>query len=183
MKRTVPVLSLLLSAMAWGYPDGAPPAHTGGFNEPSCSGCHFAEAQSRQLAVIGLPEAYRPEQTYVLQLQLQLDVAEAAVAGFQLSVRFASSGEQAGVLQPASGQQIQPAEEVLYLTHNQVMAVSQGRVEWRLEWTAPAQAVTPVVWHVAAVAANHDESPLGDQVYLLTETLEASPGEPLNNSR
>ncbi len=41
-----------------------------------------------------------------------------------------------------------------------------GGLAWAVEWLAPAAATGPVVFHVAANAANGDESPLGDFVYL-----------------
>ena len=53
------------------YPEEPPPAHTGGFGEPTCLQCHFDGALNEpggELRVEGLPEAYMPGETYTLDV-------------------------------------------------------------------------------------------------------------------
>ena len=167
MKRVASGLALLLlPVLARAYPEGAPPAHTGGFKEPHCGACHLGEAQSGALTLSGLPGIYVPGKTYTLALGLP--ETRAAVAGLQLSVRFMADGGQAGELRAGAGQQLQREADVAYLTHSEPLALSPEAGAWTLEWTAPVDRVAPVVIHAAVVAGNDDESPLGDKVYLLS---------------
>jgi hypothetical protein len=43
--------------------------------------------------------------------------------------------------------------------------VSGDSIRWLFRWTAPSESGGPVVFHVAANAANFDDSPLGDFIY------------------
>lgn len=151
------------------YPDGAPPATTGGFGEPTCELCHFGGAVNEAggtLAIEGLPARYTPGETYRLLLRLRREGAGAA--GFQLAARH-EDGTQAGRLAPAdvdAGLRVQSASGVQYAGHTDAGTAvdADGAAAWALTWTAPADA-RPVVLHAAANAADGDGSPLGDQVY------------------
>ena len=80
------------------YPEGPPPAHTGGFGEPTCQACHAdnpLNAPGGSLALRGLPAVYAPATAYRVTITLRRPGL--GRAGFQLAARFAT-GDQAGSL-------------------------------------------------------------------------------------
>ena len=183
-------LVLILPLALFAYKDGPPPATTGGFGESDCTECHFGRplnAPGYTLRLLTLPERYEPGKRYTLTLLLD---PEPPVGGFELSVRFADGpkkGMQAGKLQPvkglfevilsnpspASDPASQPSTEsgtqIQYARHSRI---HPGIARWAFGWTAPDPAEGAVVFHVAANAANGDDSPLGDFVYTLEKTLD-----------
>lgn len=156
------------------YHDGPPPAHTGGFGEPTCRVCHAGAALNDpggDLVVAGAPTTYESGRTYELEVILRR--AGMLRAGFQLAARFQGvgmvpGGAAAGVLAPADDRAAvvpHPASGVPYLGHAAAgTEVRDSAARWRFRWTAP-DVVAPVVFHIAANAANDDGSPLGDFVY------------------
>lgn len=178
----VPALAAMVAASAAASPaiarrlsDRPPPAHTGGFGEPTCHVCHFdgtPDDGRATLALDGLPALYVPGQTYVLTLTLSHP--DLRIGGFELSSRFADgvhAGTQAGSLRALDGRvdvtgpQELPVQYARHTAEGIVPdSVGATRMRWRLEWTAPAQ-FGAVVFHVATNVANDDASPLGDFVY------------------
>lgn len=169
------VVSLGAAARPAAHRDGPPPAHTGGFGEPTCRQCHFDAGLNEpggKLGVGDLPSRYVAGRTYDLVVSLRRDGFERA--GFQLAARFAhgpAAGTQAGALTPGDrGTAIvrDSASGVLYAQHTgagtNVMG-DTGAASWTVRWTAPAQPHGAVVFHVAGNAANDDDSPLGDFIY------------------
>ena len=159
---------------------GPPLAHTGGFGEPTCQECHFdapLNAPGGQLRVAGLPEGYEPGLEY--ELVVALERAGMQRAGFQLAIRFAD-GAQAGELIAADQRVAVAAGEggVHYAQHTERGAApgEPGRTRWRLLWLAPAAGTRgeEVFLHVAANAANYDDSEFGDFVYLLERSVPLS---------
>ncbi|HEY3279815.1 MAG TPA: choice-of-anchor V domain-containing protein [Gemmatimonadales bacterium] len=157
------------------YKDGPPPAHTGGFGEPTCRQCH-ADAELNDsggsLLLGGLPGAYEPGRSYDVTVTLRR--AGMLRAGFQLAARYAAgdrTGTQAGMLVPADRRTKvlrDTLSGVLYAEHSLVgTTVTAGgdSARWVLRWTAPGTSHGPVVLHVAANAANDDDSPFGDFIY------------------
>lgn len=171
------VLAATTSAPA--YRDGAPPGHTGGFGEPTCGACHFGAAPDDQgHAGIDAPSHYAPGETY--EITVSVRHPELAAAGFQLTARFASgsrAGAQAGRLAPADGRSavIAAADGVVYAGHTRAgsSATTAGAARWSLLWTAPA-ADQNVVFHVAANAANDDDSDFGDRIYVAHRTVHSA---------
>ncbi len=155
------------------YREGPVPAMTGGFGESTCRSCHFdnpPDAPRGSLRLEGLPERYEPGRTY----RIQIDVRRPDIrrAGFELAVRFAEGparGRQAGRLQPVDARTRTITSEdglISYIQHNEAgSAAEDGRGHWTIAWTAPDDALGPVVFNVAANAANDDASPLGDYIY------------------
>jgi hypothetical protein len=155
------------------YKDGPPPAHTGGFGEPTCRECHAdadLNAYGGTLLLGGVPPTYEPGRSYDLAVTLRR--AGMLRAGFQLAARFAEgerAGTQAGSLEPAD-QRAKVLRDstsgVLYLEHTFAGTTIAGdSARWRLRWTAPGDARGAVVFHLAANAANDDDSPFGDFIY------------------
>jgi len=172
---------LLIGPGIASYLDGPPPAHTGGFGEPSCYGCHFdndLDAAPGTLTLGGLPEAYQAGGRY--RLTLTLTRPETQSAGFQLATRFANGpnrGEQAGALRPLDDRSTvrrDPDSSLEYAQHVEAgTAVDEaGTAVWHLEWTAP-DAVVPVAVHASANASNGDRSEFGDFVYQLEQLAAA----------
>jgi hypothetical protein len=158
------------------YPDAPPPATTGGFGEPTCVACHFAMSPDTlgALTLQGLPDSYTPGARY--EVTIELARKDMAAAGFQLSARFGSGparGRQAGRFR-ISGEGVtvtaQNGVDYVHQTLAGAAPSTPGRASWRIEWTAP-EAAGPVRFHVAANAANGDESPLGDRVYALERAV------------
>ncbi|MEX1182714.1 MAG: choice-of-anchor V domain-containing protein [Gemmatimonadota bacterium] len=156
-----------------------PPAHTGGFDEPTCQSCHF-EAEINEgpgtLLVAGLPSHYAPDQTY--ELTITMVQPGLAAGGFQLAARYAATGRQAGVLGVPAHDSMRTAitvqDDVSYAHHlgDGVDPATADTARWSLLWKAPAgdspDRRDTVVFHVVANAADDDASPLGDLIYTAT---------------
>ncbi|HEX2163349.1 MAG TPA: choice-of-anchor V domain-containing protein [Thermoanaerobaculia bacterium] len=174
-------LALLLPALlgvgapvAARYADRPPPAHTGGFGEPTCALCHRGapvDAPGGSLTLV-VPPSYAAGE--VVEIELRLARPGMERAGFELAARFADgelAGRPAGTLAAASpAVRILPAHRpagVAYAVHGEEGAEpADGEARWRLRWRAPDPAAGPVVFHAAANAGNLDDSEYGDFVYL-----------------
>lgn len=174
---------LLLAGLFWplllfAYPDGAPPGHTGAPGEESCSACHYGGpgvGDDAGLRLSSFPTVYRPGETY--RFSLLLDDPEASVAGFQLrAVHLAGRWRGAAAGQLSAGEsgwlQVQSAEGIQYLGHAEPVTRSGDAFTWTVEWQAPDEAHGSVAFFISAVAANGDDSSLGDNVYRLRQRLE-----------
>jgi hypothetical protein len=173
-----------------GYPAFPPPAHTGGFGEPTCYACHF-DAEPNEpggtLTLAGVPETYIPGESYTLTAVLSH--AEMSNAGYQLAVRLAdgpSAGAQAGEIRLIDGRSAvttsgEPGVQYLHHTETGTAPQAQGIARWSFEWVAPVAGATPdgsgaVVFHLVANAAAGDESPFCDLIY--THAREVPRGAP-----
>lgn len=156
------------------YSEGPPPAHTGGFGEPTCHACHFDKPindPAGSLQLLGLPSRYDPGRTYTITVGVRHP--QLRRAGFQLSARFAkgdSAGRPAGLLEPLDQRTVviaagEPA--VLFVQHTGPgsLALKPGSLLWSFAWRAPSRQ-RDVVFHLTANAANDDASELGDHVYV-----------------
>lgn len=158
------------------HPERPPPAFTGGFSEPSCHACHFdsdVNTVGGMLTISGVPEAYRPGETY--RLTVRVAKPEMVVGGFELAARFAdgaSKGKQAGALRAVDGRaQIDSISGIQYAGHTKlgIRPASPAAAEWAIDWTAAADAAGPIVFHAAGNAGNGDESQFGDFVYTASQ--------------
>lgn len=170
------------------YVDGPVPGRTGGFGEPTCRECHFSfqlNPGGGEVALEGLPERWAPGRRHALTVRVRHEELERG--GFQLSARYAggpAGGRDAGALRP-TGPRTQAVEDtapdarVTYLQHTRVgtLPVEDGVVEWRVTWEAPGRGSPrrPVVFHVAANAANDDDSEFGDRIYSSERTVPPAP--------
>ncbi len=155
------------------YADGPPPAHTGGFGEPSCRACHFdnpLNEASGSLTVSGMPDRFTAGDSYRITVALTRPGMQRA--GFQLAVRYAAgarSGAPAGEVVPTDSRVAVAASPagVPYAQHTMAGTSLAGpdSARWTVEWRAPAHA-TSVSLHVAANAANGDQSEFGDYIYV-----------------
>ena len=169
--HAAPVVGIVRRVPTSDYADGAPPGFSGGFKEESCHGCHFdaAEPNTRpgEVSITGLPERFTAGQRYPLTIRLSRPGM--AIGGFQLAARF-DDGTQAGTLERGPGEEKRLAVEVSsgvqYANQRRpgAQTTAPGLAQWTVIWTAPA-AARPVTFHVAANAADNDESTRGDYVY------------------
>lgn len=161
------------------HPDFPPTAHTGGFGEPTCRQCHQGEelnAPGGTLRITGVPARWRPGMAYRIVVTLSRD--SLARAGFELAARFARGGAPAGVLIPYDTLLTMitrdTANGVPYAHHTRRgTRVDAAPARWVLLWTAPLGGSDDVAFNAAAVAANDDNSNLGDAVYTVLATAGA----------
>lgn len=156
------------------YAEGAPPGFSGGFKEESCHACHFHEelnAAPGSVTITGVPERFTPGQRYTITVTLTR--SEMKRAGFQLTARFKESGAQAGLMTSEGAHvSIDTQGGIQYAGQKREGAVAEsaGTARWTVMWTAPDPG-GPVVFHVAANAANGNASADGDFIY--TSSVEA----------
>jgi hypothetical protein len=165
------------------YAEGPPPAHTGGFGEPTCHSCHFDNPLNDipgRLTVRGLPERYTPGERY--QIVISLTRPGMQRAGFQAAVRYAGGsdpGRGAGELL-AAGDRVRLVDSAGVRYAQQTVAGTRlmgvEATEWTLEWRAPRDG-GGVVLHLAANAANGDQSEFGDHIYSRAVTVARAQGE------
>lgn len=155
------------------YRKGPPPGHTGGFGEPTCAVCHFdvgTPDPAGGVTVSGIPgEGFRPGERYLVRLRLNRPGLRAA--GFQLSVRT-EEGAQAGTLEALDDRGAVTVGErgIPYAHHTEAGTAAADSADWVVAWTPPA-GNRPVHLHVAANAADGDDSPLGDHIYTAAQVL------------
>jgi hypothetical protein len=175
-------LVLYVGVRVAGYLEGAAPGFSGGFGEPSCEACHFGGKDSAgpgRLTIAGVADRFAPGERYPLTITLTRP--DMKLAGFQLTARFKDGGAQAGSFAPVAGEEerfrIEAQAGVQYVNQRQKGASlsSDDTATWTLMWTAPPAKGT-VVFHVAANAADGDETAEGDHVHTLA--LETVPGPP-----
>jgi hypothetical protein len=160
------------------YAEGAPPGFSGGFMEESCHACHFHQelnAPGGRVTIDGVPATFTPGESYTLTITLTR--AGMKRAGFQLTARFKDSGTQSGELAAAAGDServtIENQGGVQYAGQRKAGAIVSGdTARWSVVWTAPPRG-GPVVFNVAANAADGNESADGDFVH--TGVAGASP--------
>jgi hypothetical protein len=172
------------SLLVAGYADGAPPGFSGGFGEQSCHACHFhADVNSGpgRVTIAGVPQRFVAGESYPLTITLVRPGM--TIGGFQFTARLQDGGAQAGTLEPARGEEerirIDVHGDVQYANQRQqaTALVTPDTARWALRWTAP-ETSGPIVFHVAANAADGDESVDGD--YIHTAVVEAAPSERQN---
>lgn len=164
-------LATVAAATAPFYVDGPPPGRTGGFSENTCHECHRDSPlndPAGSLTIDSLPPAYEPNRTY--RLTVVLTRPGMLAAGFQLAMRTNDAGaQQAGLLALVDDRTAFAApapRPIQYLQHTRrgTALTAPDTARWTFTWRAP-DGVRPVVLHVAANAANDDNSGLGDFIY------------------
>jgi hypothetical protein len=184
-------LVLSAGAVVAGYPDGAPPGFSGGFKEQSCHACHFhadLDSGPGRVVIAGVPGSFSAGERYPVTVTLTRSGMK--LAGFQLTARFKDGGAQAGSLAPAPGEEgrlgIEVQDGIQYVNQRgkgTTLAVPDTTT-WSLVWTAP-KAVGQVVFHVAANAANADETAEGDHIHttFVEVTADRTPSTGLSATR
>ena len=153
-------------ALAFAEPENPPPAHTGGFGEPTCQACHFEADLNAGPGTIEseLQDVVVADTTY--RITVRLTHPGMRRAGFMLSTRT-QDGAQAGMLRAVDERTTTTAAgDVVYIHHTLAGTRVHGDThEWTFEWSTDGLADGPVLVNVAANAANDDASAFGDWVY------------------
>lgn len=153
------VLSSFIN-VASAFPDGAPWGAANPAVEQNCAACHFdAEAahDSETLNLEGLPEQPYPGEIYDLEVNF-ID-PNIVTAGFQLIAR---AGENSAGLLTAD---IDAVEFIGASIRSTAPLRISERAVWAVRWQAPEIFREPIVFYLAASAANDDGSPFGDTIH------------------
>ena len=155
------------------------PARTGGFGEMTCQQCHWENPlndPAGRIEVTGIPDTYTPGEQYLITVTVARP--DLRRAGFQMAAREdginMSAGSDAGTLRAMDelARTVRgEAAGVTYVQHTEAGTAVKPEgtaAAWTIEWTAPESPGVPVLFHVAANAANDDASPLGDFIYTAT---------------
>ena len=167
-KRAYALKSRLLASVivtlgyqaAFAFPEGAPWGAANPNAAENCTTCHFdneAVQDSSSLSIKGLPEELAPDTTY--ELVVTFDNPEGIAAGFQLIAW--GDDPNTGTFESEADN----TEAVGATIRSTSPIVKTGSVSWTLTWHTPATMDKSVTIYVAATAANHDQSPLGDRVH------------------
>lgn len=160
------------------YPEHLTGTFTGGFGEQTCRSCHFdydLNPDAGRLAVSGMPERITGGET--LEILIRLEREQLGRGGFQLSARYAD-GKQAGSFEVGDNDRTMfsnaTSDSVEYIQHSPGGSEPLGEHEtsWTITWRAPQSLAGPVTFHIAANAANGDQSEFGDFIY--TEEITAA---------
>jgi hypothetical protein len=163
-----------------GYAESAPAGFAGGFGEQTCHACHFhadLDSAPGRVTIAGVPERFVAGERYPLTITLTRPGMK--LAGFQLTARFRDGGAQAGSFVPGPGEDarigVAVQGDVQYANQRRpgTALATPDLARWSLVWTAPTT-LAPVVFHVAANAANADETTEGDYVH--SAAVEVIPG-------
>lgn len=163
--------SAFIAAAAAHHPDFPPLAHTGGFGEPTCRECHQGadlNAPGARLRIEGIPQPWRKGRAYRITVTLRRD--SLVRAGFELAARFLPGGGNAGILIPYDSLLTEvdrdSASGISYAHHTRRgTSIERAVARWNVLWTAPLSGTGDIAFNVAAVAADDDNSNLGDLVY------------------
>ena len=133
--------------------------------------CHIGNEENAfggSVTIEGLPEAYVPGREYPVTVVLAAE--ETAVAGFQITARFAAGarrGSNAGMLLPIDARVARRDSAGISYAHQTFegskTSSGEGAV-WTLAWVAPSDGTVAI--NVAANSGNGDNSPLSDLVFV-----------------
>ncbi|HUF09778.1 MAG TPA: choice-of-anchor V domain-containing protein [Rhodothermales bacterium] len=163
----VVALAAAVPGLAQLYRDGPPVHYTGGYGEPTCHVCHFdgmLNSPDANARAIDVPSTFVSDSTY--PITVVVSKAALGAAGFSMSSRF-RSGAQAGSFlatdERATVESGPTGVQFAMHTLDGSDPVAPDSTAWTLAWTAPSEADT-VFFHVAANAANGDDSEFGDLI-------------------
>jgi len=166
------VLVFALLVFTWNaapaFPDGAPWGAANPGADQNCATCHFDAGpilDSAALAIEGLPLRPAPGTKY--ELRLTFDDPDTVVAGFQLFAQMAN--QQAGAFASSAAN----VEFIGSAIRSTTPANNESGNSWDFEWHTPAEIESPIIFYIAASAANDDGSPFGDTIHFRSYRLAA----------
>jgi hypothetical protein len=175
---SIGVLILMLSATIRKSSSGAPASHTGGPGEKTCAtaGCHddttpnIGSAQMNLQLGDGATEII-PGRTY--PVKITITDPKVNRFGFQLMALENKTHKDLGAFQISDSAHTQivtneyKLKDRKYVTYtfDGTDAVSEGKGEWIVNWTAPLNLKKGITFYLAGVSANDDMSDKGDKVY------------------
>jgi hypothetical protein len=164
MRVFIALVTILVAAFslnaAHAFPDGAPWGAANPAAEQNCATCHFDAdpvRDSESLVIIGLP--LKPAPGTIYELEIIFEDPETVVAGFQLIAQ--AGNQQAGTFFSREAE----VEFIGAAIRSTAPIRSDGSVSWTVEWRAPTVIASPIVFYVAASAANDDGSPFADTIH------------------
>ena len=167
------LLIVLLIPFLSGFSDGPLPQLTGGFQEETCHSCHNSfplnegRTQGGMFFLSGVPAHYQGGESY--SITVVIGQPGQRRWGFELSVRSADSGDQAGRLESADDRtQLKEAEGIQYIQHNASgtqEGVLNGPVEFHFTWIAPDSSAGLLFFNAAGNAADGSGDSAGDYIY------------------
>lgn len=173
---------------AWAYSAGRfTRGNTGGEfpGELVCTRCHQGNELNSGSGTVGITVGETPaaEYTYTpgetVSLIISLTDENAALAGFQLTLRSGEGCGQPGTLAAGpsdAGSTVKTIDgtcngsTVQWAAHNRP-AIGPSAT-WDVAWTPPAEGVGPVAVALAVNAANGNRNRTGDTIYTYTATIE-----------
>jgi hypothetical protein len=162
--RTATLFTAVICAgtLLLGDSSGPTPGLTGDFGEPDCRKCHSGtlNPDRTHLSIVS-PSRYIAGQKYDMSVKLASSY-ERSYFGFQLSVRFAKSGKQAGELIPKDKNTkiSRSAAGIQYISHTrESFGPMFDPAIWEFTWTAPAVSVESIRFSAAGIVANSLSSP------------------------
>lgn len=157
------------------YPEHLGGTFTGGFGEKTCRSCHFdygLNPPGGNLSITGIGDDILPGEQ--LELHITVTRQDLGRAGFQLTARY-PNGSQAGRFVIDHNERViftETMDSVQYVQHSKIGSNPSGeKASWVVTWLAPASPLDTVVFHVAANAANGDQSELGDYIFAKRKVL------------
>ena len=163
---------IAVAAFSWNaaraFPDGAPWGAANPAAEQNCATCHFGAdpvRDSEALVIDGLPRQPAPGAIY--ELEIVFEDPDTVIAGFQLIAQAVD--QQAGTFVSS----VADVEFIGAAIRSTAPIRSDERVSWAVEWRAPGVVASPIVFYVAASAANDDGSPFGDTIHFRSYKLAA----------
>ena len=159
--------ALAAAPVASAYPEGAPWGASDPDAAENCESCHFdyePVLASHALSIAGLPDRAEPGKTYVLKVRF--DEPGAVIAGFQMIAK---------AVEDAAGKFESTQPDIEYFgaaIRSTAPLTNEGVVEWELTWTAPNTDGGVVTVFLAAMRANDDGSPFGDQAHFRSFVVE-----------
>ena len=170
MRFIIAVVTTVIAALSWNaataFPDGAPWGSANPAAEQNCASCHFDADpvfDSPFLKIDGLPETPEAGKTY--DLHISFSDPDIIVAGYQLFAQMADA--EAGVLRSIDDN----AEFIGSAIRSTAPIAATGGASWSIEWRVPAQIDLPILFYIAATAANDDGSPFGDTIHFRSYEL------------
>lgn len=162
-------LGLAVPLLGAASAEGPLPGHTGGFGEPTCAACHQGPGPAdARVRLTDVPAAWQRLATY--RITVEVNAAALRRGGFQLAARWATGpaeGRQAGRFEVAGpGARVTESGGIAYVHHTYegTSASEPGRVVWTVDWRSPTEGIGAIWFHVAANAANDDNSEFGDSI-------------------
>jgi hypothetical protein len=188
MKKRIVILIVgalplfIMATMPERSSSGAPASHTGAPGEATCatSGCHDDNTVNTGKAVLDIEVGggitnYIPGHTYTIKVK----IADAAVERFGFQLTALANNVMAGTFQVTDNGRTQLVNNEYKLNDRSYVtykfdgtdAVSTGRGEWQVNWTAPTDNVGIITFYAGAVSANDDSSDKGDHVYTTSVSI------------
>lgn len=164
-----------LAPRAMAYSGGPDAAYTGAPGEANCITCHTPPAAlAGSVSLSGVPPAYKPGFTYPLTVTVN---GGGSRFGFELTA-INNSGNQAGTFgNPTLNTQFATfttnavGNTRQYVSHS---FLGSSTNSWRLNWTAPNPAVSPVRFSVVGLRTDNLLTTTGDATYTnLVTSLDA----------